>query len=55
MKIKLKPCPFCGSADIKISQYDGKNVVICLNCFCKNSGNVDLEKSIEVWNRRVKE
>lgn len=53
MNTELKPCPFCGSVNVEISPYDGKNVVICMNCFCKNSGNVDLKKSKETWNRRI--
>lgn len=58
-KIKLKPCPFCGSeADIFTSDEVGylgndRYTVKCGNCFCGTGHYKDRGRSVEAWNRRV--
>jgi len=54
-----KPCPFCGSTDIKVtsegSQFEGFwSVAKCVKCGASVSGKDSSEKAaIEAWNRRV--
>ena len=51
---KLKPCPFCGGEDIKITNH-GAYWVICQNdeCLCEMRAQVTEEKAIQKWNERV--
>ena len=63
----LKPCPFCGSKDVKIYSYsDGGICVKCLDCYCQTHVCSDYnivgakkqsayETVVEAWNRRVTE
>ena len=65
--IELKPCPFCGSKDVKIYSYsDGGICVKCLDCYCQTQTCSDYnivgakkqsayETVVEAWNRRVTE
>ena len=52
MSVELKPCPFCGSKDIKLC---GSHVywVICNGCYAKTAIDAQKKKAIEFWNRRV--
>lgn len=56
-ELKLLPCPFCGSADIKDDNYirDGREV-ICVSCFASTHAfHPDANsKAIAVWNTRAK-
>ena len=66
MSKKLKPCPFCGSKDVKIYSYsDGGICVKCLDCYCQTQACNDFniagakkqsayETVVEAWNRREK-
>lgn len=58
---KLKPCPFCGSTDVRLAVYedfmDGKSYsVYCKSCHVI-IGNEDRHRSkermISFWNKRV--
>lgn len=57
---KLKPCPFCGSSDIKLNYWDtnGKWCVFCGNNRCRiNPETYDYcrkAEAIKAWNRRAK-
>ena len=67
MSIELKPCPFCGSENVKIYSYsDGGICVKCLDCYCQTQTRCDYniveaekqsayETVVEAWNRRVTE
>lgn len=63
-KSELKPCPFCGSTDVKLvgshtnddcysSYYSYR--VFCRNCGARGAEKRDEEKplAIRAWNRRV--
>jgi Lar family restriction alleviation protein len=57
----LKPCPFCGSTDLRARKdevaYSGQNswIVLCRGCGA-NGANVEGEDAaISAWNRRAKE
>ena len=62
---QLKPCPFCGSTNVKIFAWsDGGICVKCLDCYCQTQASNDMcisdakrqsafEKIVEAWNRRV--
>lgn len=59
---ELKPCPFCGEeAKLldKTNYYETGGYtyyfVRCNNCGAENGWNMQLEKAIEAWNRRVEE
>ena len=61
---ELKPCPFCGSNQVKIFAFqDGGVCVKCLSCLCQTQTYSDgciadarkksaFEKVVEKWNRR---
>ena len=65
---EIKPCPFCGSKNIRINAYGfGYYSVECLSCGVETErykniskyleGNLSIEKkakkAIEAWNRRA--
>lgn len=59
---ELKPCPFCGSENIKLNHYKVKEndwwYIVCPNCEIAmdpwrwNAGQTRME-AIEKWNRRA--
>lgn len=57
METKLKPCPFCGSTEVKIILYGGLDCIACTRC----PGNVMVsqfqtkQEAIEAWNRRAED
>lgn len=59
-EIEIKPCPFCGSTNIKVDKCTSR--VRCGNCFC-TSGMIgklvvdinDKDAAIKAWNTRVGE
>lgn len=59
--IELKPCPFCGSTNIKIDRCSTR--VRCGDCFAtsgliskyKEDGMTDVEASEKAWNTRYAE
>ena len=62
---ELKPCPFCGSTEVKVFSFsDGGICVKCLDCYCQTAVMNDFcimdakkksafERITEAWNRRV--
>ncbi len=54
--MNLKPCPFCGSRNLR---YDWKNgtafpvSIICLNCGASIDSQSSQERAAERWNCRV--
>lgn len=62
---KLKPCPFCGSKNVKIYSWsDGGVCVKCLDCYCQTQSRSDscisdakresaVEHCIQDWNKRT--
>ena len=54
MKIKIKPCPFCGfTAELHKDCY--RYVVQCTNCHIMTIHMKDEQTAIAIWNRRTKE
>ena len=53
MKNELKPCPFCGSTEIKVDDDQGFYFVYCDQCVCETAKYVTEDKAIEAWNRRA--
>jgi Lar family restriction alleviation protein len=64
-EIKLLPCPFCGSVDIRIARDYQKyangddnfdmpmfHYCQCSNCFCHYGWHSEKEDAIKVWNTR---
>ena len=53
----LKPCPFCGSADVEVTTCelvdDIRYWVICNNCCASSDITYEKEKAIEKWDERV--
>lgn len=54
----LKPCPFCGSAEVCITQHPGAGVPIvyeghCDDCYAEGPSCDSAEDAIERWNNRV--
>ena len=49
----LLPCPFCGSSNIDLFEYENHWHVECESCGVDNGGWTDKSKSIECWNRRL--
>lgn len=60
-KMRLKPCPFCGSTDVHLVENDrGKSEVsiTCKDCNVWVDHMFDAmsrDEAIELWNRRVRE
>ena len=55
MNNELKPCPFCGSADVQ-KEYDSElpfNRVRCNNCESSSGIYDDMKYAVEAWNRRA--
>ena len=51
--VDLKPCPFCGSADVKIRGGEKWNAIQCQECFARGP---DFYLTAEVeWNTRFEE
>lgn len=51
---ELKPCPFCGSDKIIISNW-GMWRCWCSNCLAKADDMIRKKDAIEAWNRRVEQ
>lgn len=49
---ELKPCPFCGSADVVLSNW-GLFRCWCTNCLAKTADTLSRKEAIQAWNRRV--
>lgn len=58
----LKPCPFCGSDEILVKDYDHYGIdswytgygVVCMDCGAQTKTHYKTEKkAIHAWNRRV--
>ena len=53
---ELKPCPFCGSLNVKVDSYElGEKHIYCVNCAVHvKFVNVDSKKdNINSWNTRI--
>ena len=47
----LKPCPFCGSADVR---FDGeKHAVVCMRCKARGCIAPTEDASLDMWNNRA--
>jgi len=60
-EIKLKPCPFCGSTDLKAYDCFGQThpkrksmlwIVDCMNCDCMGPLSETKKGVIKLWNTR---
>ena len=54
---ELKPCPFCGSNNVKIHiPYFAADcyMVQCYDCNCNTAVYESAENAAEAWNRRAK-
>ena len=47
---EMKPCPFCGSTDIKLHD-EITHAVWCQECFAEMP-SIDIESAVELWNTR---
>ena len=53
---KLKPCPFCGSVDVKVHNpyfTDNYYMVQCYGCNCNTALYKTVNQAVEAWNRRA--
>lgn len=55
MNEKLKPCPFCGSENVKAftEGFQAFSWVECMSCHGMMMNNGTDKESIEAWNRRA--
>lgn len=55
MDEKLKPCPFCGCADTKMTYIGFKAVAVvtCDACGADGPCNYDEAEAVAAWNRRA--
>lgn len=51
---ELKPCPFCGSTEIVLSNW-GLYRCWCTNCLAKTDDEILEKDAIKAWNRRAEE
>lgn len=53
---KLKPCPFCGSDNLKLISYNSIagvcKMVECMQCFAQVPSRATKKEAIEAWNKR---
>ena len=47
---EIKPCPYCGSTDIKLHD-EITHAVWCQECFAEMP-SIDIESAVELWNTR---
>lgn len=52
MSNELKPCPFCGSGDIVLSNW-GLYRCWCTKCLAKTADEIRAKDAVDAWNRRV--
>lgn len=62
-ELKLKPCPFCGSKNLKIDCSGGSTCIVCYKCFSHGTdfdnrkwayrGSEAEARAIEAWNKRT--
>ncbi|MCD8209023.1 MAG: Lar family restriction alleviation protein [Bacteroidales bacterium] len=55
MESKIKPCPFCGSEDVKISSMnDGTPIIACMNDLCRATVMFPDKRDefLKAWNSR---
>lgn len=52
MEEKLKPCPLCGSDEVKLVQPPHQNYIECLECEATGPNLPTDEDAIAAWNRR---
>jgi Lar family restriction alleviation protein len=53
---ELKPCPFCGSSDIRVGgETNDLTYVWCGNCQCETDVYMTAGRAIRVWNARIKQ
>lgn len=55
---ELKPCPFCGSDDIRIGKYGDSEFgydygVLCYSCQSHTRYTENKKEAVEAWNRRT--
>lgn len=56
---ELKPCPFCGSEAVGVSETAYGNyaniffLAHCNSCGCRTKSFRDGDKAVEAWNRRA--
>lgn len=52
---ELKPCPFCGSVDVKIIFKPGDEGWFgqCQNCFSRGAWSENRDEARDKWNRRA--
>ena len=53
---KLKPCPFCGSTDIVITQNNGflsGGYAMCRGCSATTRSSIYTDEAVANWNRRT--
>ena len=53
--VELKPCPFCGSVDVKVHIpyfMDDCYMVKCCGCNCSTAIYKTVNQAIKAWNRR---
>lgn len=50
---KLKPCPFCGSKNIRAWMNTSTPWVSCDDCLASTACALTEEEAVEYWNRRV--
>ena len=53
MNKELKPCPFCGSKILNVTNAMGEWWVDCKGCAASTIMASTEEKAIEAWNRRT--
>lgn len=49
---ELKPCPFCGSDNVRMDTDYGVYFVLCVNCQTEGPDDPDKSTAIKLWNGR---
>lgn len=49
---ELKPCPFCGSKNIRLTNW-GLYRCWCSDCLAQAADSISKKEAIKAWNRRA--
>ena len=56
MSNELKPCPFCGSGEIEVCDWEEHTLIGCLDCdYAIKCRDCDEDEAIRYWNTRPAE
>jgi len=53
MREELKPCPFCGSSNVRFYERRGAYQAACMDCEARAQYAYSRKEAVSNWNRRA--